>query len=69
MLKHNFLNMSSDVVQFLQKCSKLMLHSIIFAVKKSNNVTFLGKECNEFLVIRYLILGVTVPLQLLVTAI
>jgi hypothetical protein len=36
---------------------------------KSNEVTFFRKECNELLVIRYFILGVTVPLQLLVTAI
>jgi hypothetical protein len=36
---------------------------------KSNEVTYFRKECNELLVIRYLILGVTDPLQLLVTAI
>jgi hypothetical protein len=36
---------------------------------KSNEVTFFRKECNELLVIRYFNLGVTVPLQLLVTAI
>ncbi len=46
-----------------------MLQSIIFSVWKSNEVTFLKKECNELLVIRYFILGVTVLLQLLVTAI
>jgi hypothetical protein len=39
-----------------------MLHSKIFTVKKGRNV-------NELLEIRYLLLGVTVPLQLLVTAI
>jgi hypothetical protein len=46
-----------------------MLQSIIFCSLKSNEVTFFRKECNELLVIRYFILGVTVPLQLLVTAI
>jgi hypothetical protein len=45
-----------------------MLQSII-AVLKSNEVTLFRKECNELLLIRYFILGVTVPLQLLVTAI
>jgi hypothetical protein len=37
-------------------------------LKKGNEVTFFRKERNELLVIRYFILGVTVPLQLLVTA-
>ncbi len=47
-----------------------MLHSIIFLqLRKSNEVTFFRKECNELLVSRDLILGVTVPLQFLVTAI
>jgi hypothetical protein len=40
-----------------------------FCSLKSNEMTFLRKECNELLVIRYFILGVTVPLQLAVTAI
>jgi hypothetical protein len=37
--------------------------------RKNNEASFFRKECNELLVIRYLILSVTVPLQLLVTAI
>jgi hypothetical protein len=37
--------------------------------RKSNEVTLHEKECNELLVIRYLMLSVTVSLQLLVTAI
>ncbi len=39
-----------------------------FRFSKSNEVTFF-KECTELLVIRPLILGITVPSQLLVTAI
>jgi hypothetical protein len=35
--------------------------------RKSNKVTSFEEKCNEFLVIRYRILNVTVPLQLLVT--
>ncbi len=38
-------------------------------LRKSNEVTFLKKECHELLLIRYLILSVTVPQYLLVTAI
>jgi hypothetical protein len=34
--------------------------------RKSNVVSFFRKEFNELFVIRYLILSVTVPLQLLV---
>jgi hypothetical protein len=37
--------------------------------KKSNKVTSFEEKCNELLVIRFRILNVTVPLQLLVTAI
>jgi hypothetical protein len=54
--------------QFLKKGTKLVLHIIMFGVKKSYEVTF-RKECNDLLVIRYLILSVTVPLQLLITAV
>jgi hypothetical protein len=45
-----------------------MLHTILF-VSKRDELTFFLKECNNLLVIRYLIFVVTVPLQLLVTAI
>jgi hypothetical protein len=38
-----------------------------FCSLKSNEVTF-RKECNVLLVIRYFILGVKVPLQLLVSS-
>jgi hypothetical protein len=41
----------------------------LFRLRKSNKVTYFRKECNELLVICYLILGVTVPLQLLGTAV
>jgi hypothetical protein len=37
--------------------------------KKVTKYILFRKECNELLVIRYLILSVTVPLQLLVPAI
>ncbi len=62
-----------------KKC--LMLHCIMFRFMAStllvpssdstiHTVTFLfRKECNELVVIPYLILSVMVPLQLLVTAI
>jgi hypothetical protein len=46
-----------------------MLQSIIFCGKeKINEVTCVRMEWNELLVIRYFFLGVTVPLQLLVSA-
>jgi hypothetical protein len=46
---------------------KLMLKKQNFLrSRKNNEVTFFRKECNDLLVIRYLILSVTVPLQLLV---
>jgi hypothetical protein len=38
-------------------------------LRKNKELPFFREECNILLVIRYLILGVTVPLQLLVTAI
>jgi hypothetical protein len=41
----------------------------IFAVNKKVTKTSFEEKCNEFLVIRYRILNVMVPLQLLVTAI
>ncbi len=42
----------------------------MFAVnKKSNEVTSFEEKCNELLAIRSHILNVTVPLQLIVTAI
>jgi hypothetical protein len=42
--------------QVLKKCTKLMLHSIIFA-SNDYKVTSLKNKCDEVLVIRYLILG------------
>ncbi len=46
-----------------------MVYRIFFLqLRKSKEATF-RKECKELLVIHYLILGVKVPLQLLVTAI
>jgi hypothetical protein len=69
-LQHHFLLRVLILYKFIMKCAKLMLHSIIFLrLGKSNDVTFFRKKFNELLVIRYLILGVTVPLQLLVTAV
>ncbi len=50
--------------QFLKNCAKLMLKTYFFAAYKKGM-----KECKELLEIRYLLLSVTVPLQLLVTAI
>jgi hypothetical protein len=48
-----------------------MLQSIVFCAEKkiAKYRNIFSKECNELLAIHYLILGVTVPLQLLVTAI
>jgi hypothetical protein len=61
---------STDAVTMFKEMFKthLTVHcGIIFAVKKSNEVTFFRKECNELLVIHFLHLGVAVPLQFLVT--
>jgi hypothetical protein len=57
---------------FVHVC--LCIYIYIYMVKffyhlKGNDVTCFSEECNEFLQNRYLILDVTVPLQLLVTAI
>ncbi len=53
-----------------RKCKKLVLHSVSFCgeEKVTKNLLY-RKECNELLVNRYLILGIMVPPQLLVTAI
>jgi hypothetical protein len=68
-LQRYFLHTSTDVLTISKEMSKtLMLHIIMFAVEKSNKL-FYVKECNELPVIRYLILGVTVPQQLLITAV
>jgi hypothetical protein len=66
--------MSTNVVTISKEMyqKKLMLHSInFFLLRKSNKLTFLGRNVTsyELLLICYLILGVTVPLHLLVTAI
>ncbi len=59
----------TDALTISKELSKtLMFLIIIFAVKKSNKL-FYVKKCNELLVIENLILGETVPQQLLVTAI
>ncbi len=70
LLKRYFLYASTDVVTFSKEMFKTYVtkHNF-FVFYKSNEVTFFRKECNELLVICYFILGVTVPLQLLVTAI
>jgi hypothetical protein len=47
----------------------LKQHIFFLLSIKSNEVTSSEEKCNELLVIRYRILGVTLPLQLLVTAI
>jgi hypothetical protein len=46
----------------------LKQHTFLLSIK-SNEVTFFEKKFNELLEICYRILNVTVPLQLLVTAI
>ncbi len=68
--KRYFLCTNADIVTILKKCSKLVLnkHNILLS-GKSNEATFFSKECNKLLLIRDLVLNVTVPLQLLVTAI
>jgi hypothetical protein len=47
-----------------------MLKKHIFLLSiQTKKVTFFRKACNELLIIRYLISSVTVPLQLLATAV
>ncbi len=48
---------------------KLKTMPIFFCYWESNSVTCFWKKCNELLVVRYLILNVIVPLQLLFTSI
>ncbi len=56
--------MTNDDITTSKECTKVML---CWALEKVTALTFFGKECNELLVIRYIILGVTFPLHLLVT--
>ncbi len=61
---------STDVVTLPEEMytTHVTKHTFL-RIRKSNGVTLFWKEYNKLLVIRFLILGVTVPLQLLVTAI
>ncbi len=69
-LKHYFLYTSIDILTIPKDLYKIHVENIIFAVnKKVTKYLLFWKECNELLLIRYLILNVKVPLQLLVTAI
>ncbi len=69
-LKRYFVYTSSDIVTIPKEYTKLIFEKHNFLrSKKSNEVNFFRKACNELVVGRYLILIVMIPLQLQVTAI
>jgi hypothetical protein len=69
-LKRYFFYNSSDIVTIPKEMYKTHVNKHIFLLSRiSKKLTFCREECNELLVIPYLILSVIVPLQLLFTAI
>ncbi len=68
-IKALFLYSSTDVTISKEMYETHGTKHKLLRFRKSNEVTFFSKECDELLVIRYIILGVTFPLQLRVTAI
>ncbi len=69
-LEHYFFYISKEIVTIPKEMFKTHVKNHTFCYQeKVTEVTFFRKACNELLVIHYLILSVTVPLQSLVTAI
>ncbi len=65
-IKSYFLKTSNDLVTIPKDLYKIHVKTAKnFAVEKSNEVTSVEEKCNKLLIIRYRILNVTVPLQLL----
>jgi hypothetical protein len=69
-IKVLFLQTNGDIVtdpkDLHMNC--IMKHKFLLLIQNNDGHFFFLKECNELFLIHYLILSLTVPLQLLVTA-